>query len=1424
MRTSRGLADRLRAAAQGVLPPPLEAPQRQRALDGILLGLSLPGLLFSLVSTGLWLSGHAPLFAPVAGLAVQPFFLLAYRLGRRGKTTAAATLTIATVFLVILAAMYVLGIGHVIPIGLAGAVTLAAALLGPRAAIACAALAVLGYLGAAVGPRPAWLPDPLPPESLLPANALGLAVFLISLLIEHGYTSRRMAEDLAARRSVELLRADRDFAESLIETAQAIVLLLDAHGYILRVNSYFEEISGYSEEDVVGRSWFEVFIPERERERLRTIFDAAIRTDHLRSVENPILTRTGAERVIQWSSTTLHHPDGELRGILSVGQDITGLKQVERGLRQSEAAQRQVADDLSLLLALNRVAHEGGSIQDLLQLANEETRERFSAYLGAIFLVSEDEQLLRMERLSTASEVSDQLRLVFGEVAAPFDVRVENIGSYWEAMRAHQPVVVNEPTRVQAFLVDLLRGAAPLPGPDGGAPAGIPRIVDSLEVAALALIPLATRDRVVGLMAIARRKPFSPHDLHRLEVIADQITSAVKRRRAEEAAQESSRTLSTLMSNLPGMAYRCLDDPSWTMEFVSEGSLALTGYPPEALIANRQVTFEEMIHPDDRAWVRQQVRQAVEARRPFQLTYRLLRKDGSECWVWEQGRAVVDPQGEVPRLEGFITDITERVRAEEALRASERRFRLAIDNSPDAVFTVDVSGRIQSWNPACLLSFGFAAGEMIGKTYLPLFADRDDAEAVDQVVQHILSENVAMPDLEMRCRAKDGSLVYTNSRLYPLRAADGTPLGCVFDNTDVTHRRAIEEQLELSKFSLDSARDAVYWIGEDGKIHFASEAACRLLGYTREELLASHFSAFDTQYTEELWRRVWQRTKERGTMLLESVHRTRDGATYPVEVKTSYVMFKGTEYVVAFARDIRERKHAESQIELQVKALESAANGIVITDRQGMVLWANPAFSSLTGYSLEDVLGHQLSILKSGQHDLAFYQNLWATILSGKTWHGEMVNRRKDGSLYVEEQTITPVVVQQAEPSHFIAIKKDVTEIRENQQRAAQQDRLAVVGRLAAGIAHDFNNILGAITLYTQLLQRTEALSTEGLERLTTIRNQAGRGADLVSQILDYSRRSILATRPIDLVSLLRETERLFSRTLPANIGLSVNSQQSNVIVVADPTRIQQALTNLVLNARDAMPEGGVVSLELGTIDVEPGLPPYRDMPPGAWAVLKVADTGTGIPEDVLPHIFEPFYTTKAPGLGSGLGLAQVYGIIKQHSGYIDASSRLGVGSLFTLYFPASPLAAEPAPPEEVSPAVPGSNETVLLVEDDPAVRTALTSILEGANYRVMTAASGTEVTQVLLRHPVVDLILSDLILEDTDGRRLYTRIHAARPGIPWLLMTGYPLDEEAREFLRKRGLPWLNKPFPSETLLQAIREVLSKAGRDAGTSLPHPG
>ncbi len=1420
MTAIRRLADRLRSAMQAVTAPPLDAPQRQRLLDGVLAGLSLPGLLFALVSTALWLSGHGPLFAPVASLAVQPFFWMAHRLARRGMSGTAAWLTIATLYLLLLSAMYVLGIGHVVPIGLAGAVFLAAALLGPHAAVFCAGLAVFGYLGVAVAPRPAWLPGPVPPEALLPANVLGLAAFLATLLLAHGYTSRRVAEDLASQRGVEMLRADRDFAEGLIETAQAIVLLLDADGYILRVNPFFRELTGYTDKDVAGRSWFEALVPERERERLRALFDAALHMDHLRNVENAILTRAGAERVVQWSTTTLRNALGEPRAVLAVGQDITGLKQVEQGLRQSEADQRELAEDLSLLLALNRLVNEGGSIQELLHLAGEEARSRFAGYLGALFLVTEDEKLLRVERLSLPAEISAQLRVVLGEEAGPFDVPVESIASYWRALRAREPVIVNEAGRVRQFLEDLLGGTEPSPAEQ----ATIPRILDSLGIAALALVPLAGRERVIGLMVIARREPFTPQELRRLEGIADQLASSVQRRHAEAAAQETSRALTTLMSNLPGMAYRCRDDASWTIEFISEGCLALTGYPPEALTGNRLVTFEEIIHPGDRAWVRQQVREAVQANRPYQLTYRLRRKDGSECWVWEQGRAVESLPGGETLLEGFITDITERVRAEEAMRVSERRFRLAIDNSPDAVFTVDVSGRIQSWNPACLLSFGYPAGEMIGRAYQSLFAERDDAAAVDQVVQLVVRKNVAMPDLEMRYRAKDGSVVYTDSRLYPLRAADGTALGCVFDNTDVTHRRAIEEQLELSKFSLDSALDAVYWIGEDGRVRFASEAAGRALGYTRSELLTSHISTFETQFTDERWRQVWQQTKEQGSLLFESQHRSRDGSTYPVEIKTSYVEYKGTKYVVAIARDIRDRKRAESQIQLQVKALESAANGIVITDRQGKVLWTNPAFTSLTGYSLEEVSGRSLSILKSGQHDLAFYRDLWATIVSGRTWHGEMVNRKKDGSLYVEEQTITPVVDQEGEPSQFIAIKKDVTEARESQRRAALQDRLAVVGRLAAGIAHDFNNILGAITLYTQLLQRTESLTPEGVERLTTIRNQSRRGADLVSQILDYSRRSVLATRPVDLVSMLHETEQLLSRTLPANVGLSVNSDVSRLIIEADPARIQQALTNLVLNARDAMPEGGVVSLDLQAIEVAPGKPPYRDMPPGVWGVLKVADTGTGIAESVLPHIFEPFFTTKAPGSGSGLGLAQVYGIVKQHGGYIDVSSRSGVGSLFTLYFPAAPLGAEVPSPDEPARVVPGANETLLLVEDDPAIRTALTALLEGANYRVLPAASGAEATRIVRSRRDIALIISDLVLEDTDSRRLYTRIHEARPEIPWLLMTGYPLDEEARGFLRGQGLPWLNKPFPSETLLQAIRDVLAKAEKATGPAPVDPG
>ncbi|MGQ9600459.1 MAG: PAS domain S-box protein [Anaerolineae bacterium] len=402
-------------------------------------------------------------------------------------------------------------------------------------------------------------------------------------------------------------------------------------------------------------------------------------------------------------------------------------------------------------------------------------------------------------------------------------------------------------------------------------------------------------------------------------------------------------------------------------------------------------------------------------------------------------------------------------------------------------------------------------------------------------------------------------------------------------------------------------------------------------------------------------------------------------------------------------------------------------------------------------------------------------------------------------------------VERDVQTGSWVLTIRDVTREREERQRLEAQERLAVVGQLAAGIAHDFNNILTVVILHTDLLLRTPNISPEALGRLQTIRQQAGRAAHLVQQILDFSRRAMLQRQPLDLIPFLKEQTKLLKRMLPENIKINLWTGPGECSVNADPTRIQQVVMNLAVNARDAMPLGGELSIRLERVQVQSRAEtPLPEMPAGEWVHLQVADTGTGIPSEVLPHIFEPFFTTKEPGQGTGLGLAQVWGIVQQHEGFIGLNTEVGKGTTFDIYLPALPEAgAAVLADSTASPQ--GNRELILIVEDDPLIRETLAETLELLNYSIMTATNGREALALLAEHSDIALVLSDGIMPDMGGVALFRAMRQEGHMVPMVILTGYPMEEELDK-LHRHGLKgWLPKPPDPEELSRIVARALAE-------------
>lgn len=419
----------------------------------------------------------------------------------------------------------------------------------------------------------------------------------------------------------------------------------------------------------------------------------------------------------------------------------------------------------------------------------------------------------------------------------------------------------------------------------------------------------------------------------------------------------------------------------------------------------------------------------------------------------------------------------------------------------------------------------------------------------------------------------------------------------------------------------------------------------------------------------------------------------------------------------------------------------------------------------------------------------------------------------KDDESKIIFEVAAQAVTEEAEAG-WVIILRDVTEERRRQEHLRRQDRLATVGQLAAGIAHDFNNVMAIIMLYSETLTRAPD-HAKRMFYLETIREQAGHAASLISQILDFSRRSVMERTRLDLLVLVKESVKLLKRTLPENITIKLDAGDNptdQYMSEADPTRLRQMLMNLAINARDAMPEGGEMRIVFERLQVEADRAPLPEMKSGAWIALSVHDTGIGIPEEAMPHLFEPFFTTKEPGSGTGLGLAQVYGIVKQHGGEIGVDSEEGWGTTFTVYLPALEQEEQDIEsPEDAIQSAGKTSGTILLVEDDDTTRKAIHETLELLGYRVLTATNGQEALDVLERQlDAIDLVLTDMIMPEMGGLAFYETLKEWQPNVRVVIMTGYPLADVGRRALEQGELTWIQKPFSMTELAQLVQKKLA--------------
>jgi PAS domain S-box-containing protein len=813
--------------------------------------------------------------------------------------------------------------------------------------------------------------------------------------------------------------------------------------------------------------------------------------------------------------------------------------------------------------------------------------------------------------------------------------------------------------------------------------------------------------------------------------------------------------------------------------------------------------------------------------------------------------------------EAVRRELTEREQAEEALRESEEKYRTLYETMRDAFVSVDMAGHILEFNTAYRDMLGYSEEALSKLTYGDITPDRWHAFEAKIVEEQILARGYS-DVYEKEYRKKDGAIFPVELRAFLMRDEAGQPASMWAIVRDISERKQAEEKIRQRNRELALLNQVIAVSTSSSEPEAILEAACRGLAgafdlpravatllneqKTEAEIVAEYCVAASGemalgQVIPVKGNPVFQYLlNRRGPLLVEDAQNDAQVAPMrdllrqcntvsvlfvPLVIEDQVVgslclgavqprRFSPDEISLAWsvadqvAGALARARLAQAQQRL-ITAIEQASESIIITDTRGNFVYVNPGFEQASGHSRDEVIGKNASYLSSGKHDAAFYDDLWATIRAGRVWHGRFINRRKDGNLYTEDATITPVRGENGAIISYVSVQRDVTRELQLEEQYRQAQKMEVVGRLTAGIAHDFNNLLTAINGFAEIA-RTKAAPDDPLrESLDRILSSGWRAADLVRQLMAFSRKQIVEPEVLSLNMVVADMDKLLRRVIGEHINLKTALGSGLWAIKADPAQVEQVVVNLAVNARDAMPDGGHLTIETANVVLDQDYAAgHLGALPGEHVLLAISDDGTGMSDEVKAHLFEPFFTTKRAGKGTGLGLATVYGIVKQSGGHVRCYSEEGQGTTFKVYLPRAQGVEAPARRFDQGGDLPLGSETVLVVEDDPAVRELAARVLRGQGYTVLEAPNGAEALDLARqRHGAVHLLLTDVVMPGLSGRALVAKLSRICPGLKILFMSGYTDDAIVHRGVLESGMAFLQKPFGPLALARKVRSVL---------------
>ena len=767
-------------------------------------------------------------------------------------------------------------------------------------------------------------------------------------------------------------------------------------------------------------------------------------------------------------------------------------------------------------------------------------------------------------------------------------------------------------------------------------------------------------------------------------------------------------------------------------------------------------------------------------------------------------------------------EIRDREYRENALRESEERYKELVEKAGIGILIDDEQGNLQFFNKKLAEFFGYTVGEMKQNNILDMIHPDDLEKVLHYHKRRYLGIEVESM-YEFRGVQKDGSIRYLEVHASEIRSK-GKITGTrsfIWDHTEKklaeeTHRKTEQRYHEL----FTNMRDAAAVFDLQGRIIEFNPGFEDMSGYSAEEIAR----LTNKDVTPPVWYRyeekiIKQQVFKKGySELYQKELKRKDGSCFPVELRTYLIRNEQNEVEGTWAiiRDISERKRIEKEMRMLAHAMKSIRECVIVTDLDEQILFVNEAFAKTYGYHIDELYGKKIDILRApGNVDEVVNKILPETLREG--WEGELLNRRKNGEVFPIYLSTSVIHDEYNEPIAFVGVAADITERKKIEDQLRQAQKMDAIGKLAGGIAHDFNNILSVINGYTEMAMRELSIDQSLYRKLKQVSIAGEKAANLVRQLLAFSRKQVIEPKIVDLNQLILDLNKILMRLIGEDIEMVVALDEKAGLIKADPSQLEQVLVNLVVNARDAINQKTAIASEKKIIITTQNV--QRDKKPedkrsgkenGKQVLISVSDTGIGIDEQTRDQIFEPFFTTKAEGRGTGLGLSTVYGIVKQNNAGIELESKIGQGSTFKILWPVVESELPLTVSEKKNERVRGGKETILIVEDENQVRAVASEVLESIGYQIFEAANGIEAMAMLEKKNFqFDLVITDVIMPGMGGQELAENILKIKPDFKILFTSGYTdhkIDKSGRLI---NGANFLHKPYSISDLSQKVRELI---------------